>query len=44
MNWQNAIRAAKLGEGKSKMVTVGSKIVMIVNMEGNFHATDILIP
>ena len=40
MNWQNAIRADKLGEGKSKMVTIGSKILMIVNMEGNFHATE----
>ena len=40
MDWQNAIRAGKLREGKSKMVTVGSKILMIVNLEGVFHATE----
>ena len=40
MNWQNAIRANKLGEGKSKMVTVGSKKLLIVNMQGDFHATE----
>ncbi|HII34958.1 MAG TPA: Rieske 2Fe-2S domain-containing protein [Candidatus Thalassarchaeaceae archaeon] len=40
MDWQNAIRASKLREGKSKMVTVGSKILMIVNLEGVFHATE----
>ena len=40
MDWQNAIRAGKLREGKSKVVTVGSKILMKVNQEVVFHAAD----
>ena len=40
MDWQNAIRAGKRREGKSKMVSEGSKILMIVNLEGVFHATE----
>tara|TARA_B100001175_G_scaffold206615_1_gene175373 strand:- start:91 stop:447 length:357 start_codon:yes stop_codon:yes gene_type:complete len=40
MSWENAIRASKLGEGETKMVNIGTKILMIANVEGNYYATE----
>lgn len=40
MVWKNAIKIKKLKPGKTKMVTIGSKVLMVGNIEGSFIATE----
>ena len=40
MDWTDAIKEERLSEGKGKMVNLGSKILMIVKIEGAIHATE----
>ena len=41
-NWFNAIKIAKLRIGKKKMLTLGKKLVLLINSEGNYFATEAL--
>ncbi|MEC9201028.1 MAG: Rieske 2Fe-2S domain-containing protein [Candidatus Thermoplasmatota archaeon] len=40
MEWTNAIRSDKISEGKSKMVNIGRKVLMILKLDGEIHATE----
>ena len=40
--WHNALKARKLLPGKKKMVTVGRKLVLLINLEGDYFATEAL--
>ena len=40
MVWKNAIKTKKLKRGKTKMVTIGLKVLMVGNIEGDFIATE----
>ena len=40
MKWKNAVRLTKLKPDKPKMVTVGLKTLMIVEYDGDYHATE----
>lgn len=40
MVWKNAIKTKKLKPGKTKMVTIGLKVLMVGNIEGDFIATE----
>ena len=41
-NWHNAIKASKLRPGKKKMIRVGKKLVLLLNVGGSFFATEAL--
>jgi len=38
--WKNAIKTKKLKPGKTKMVTIGLKVLMVGNIEGDYIATE----
>ncbi len=40
MRWRDAIRISKLKSGKPRMATIGLKTLMIVEYEGDYHATE----
>ena len=40
MVWKNVIKTKKLKPGKTKMVTIGLKVLMVGNIEGDFIATE----
>ena len=40
--WLNATKVSKLRVGKKKMVTVGKKLVLLINFEGDYFATEAL--
>ena len=40
--WFNATKVSKLRVGKKKMVTVGKKLVLLINFEGEYFATEAL--
>ncbi len=40
--WLNATKVSKLRVGKKKMVTVGKKLVLLINFEGEYFATEAL--
>tara|TARA_S200000501_G_C20861174_1_gene759814 strand:+ start:1562 stop:1945 length:384 start_codon:yes stop_codon:yes gene_type:complete len=40
--WLNATKVSKLRAGKKKMVTVGKKLVLLINFEGEYFATEAL--
>ena len=40
MKWKNAVRLTKLKPDKPKMVNVGLKPLMIVEYDGDYHATE----
>ena len=40
MKWKNAVRLTKLKPDKPKMVNVGLKTLMIVEYDGDYHATE----
>ena len=40
--WHNALKARKLLPGKKKIVTVGRKLVLLINLEGDYFATEAL--
>ena len=41
-NWHNAIKTSKLRPGKKKMIRVGKKLVLLLNVGGSFFATEAL--
>lgn len=41
-NWHNAIKTSKLRPGKKKMIRVGKKLVLVLNVGGSFFATEAL--
>ncbi|EHR75701.1 MAG: Rieske 2Fe-2S domain-containing protein [Euryarchaeota archaeon] len=40
MVWKNAIKVKKLKPGKTKMVTIGAKVLMVGHIDGSFIATE----
>ena len=40
--WFNATKVSKLRVGKKKMVTVGKKLILLINFEGEYFATEAL--
>ena len=40
MKWKDAIRISKLKADKPRMVTIGLKTLMLVEHEGEYHATE----
>ena len=40
--WLNATKVSKLRVGKKKMVTVGKKLVLLINFEGEYFAAEAL--
>tara|TARA_A100001234_G_C12293838_1_gene246395 strand:- start:5 stop:388 length:384 start_codon:yes stop_codon:yes gene_type:complete len=40
--WFNAIKTSKLRPGKKKMISVRKKLVLMINFEGDFFATEAL--
>jgi len=40
--WFNATKVSKLRLGKKKMVSVGKKLVLLLNFEGDYFATEAL--
>ncbi len=40
MVWKNAIKHKKLRLGKTKMVTIGTKVLMVGHIDGSFIATE----
>tara|TARA_B000000557_G_C20713459_1_gene416925 strand:- start:276 stop:659 length:384 start_codon:yes stop_codon:yes gene_type:complete len=40
--WFNAIKTSKLQPGKKKMISVRKKLVLMINFEGDFFATEAL--
>jgi len=41
-NWHDALKARKLPPGKKKMIRVGKKLVLLINNEGHYFATEAL--
>ena len=41
-NWHNVIKTSKLRPGKKKMIRVGKKLVLLLNVGGSFFATEAL--
>ena len=41
-NWYDALKARKLPPGKKKMIRVGKKLVLLINNEGHYFATEAL--
>jgi len=41
-NWFNAVAVKKLKLGKKKMIRIGMKMVLLINFEGSFFATEAL--
>jgi len=40
MEWKNAVRVSKLKPNKPKMVNIGFKTLMLVQYNGEYHATE----
>ena len=41
-NWHYAIKASKLKPGKKKMIRVGKKLILLLNVDGDYFATEAL--
>lgn len=41
-NWHDALKVSKLRPGKKKMIRFGKKLVLLINMEGDYFATEAL--
>lgn len=41
-NWHNAIKVSKLRPGKKKMARVGKKLILLLNVGGDYFATEAL--
>tara|TARA_Y100000766_G_C18534306_1_gene425173 strand:- start:217 stop:594 length:378 start_codon:yes stop_codon:yes gene_type:complete len=41
-NWRYAFKASKLKPGKKKMIRVGSKLILLLNVDGDYFATEAL--
>ncbi len=41
-NWHYAIKARKLKPGKKKMIRVGKKLILLLNVDGDYFATEAL--
>lgn len=40
MEWKNAVKLSKMGDGKTKMVNFGLKTVMVAQIGDDFYATE----
>lgn len=41
-NWRYAFKVSKLKPGKKKMIRVGSKLILLLNVDGDYFATEAL--
>ena len=41
-SWHKAIKVSKLRPGKKKMIRVGKKMVLVLNVDGSYFATEAL--
>ena len=42
MEWKNAVKLSKMGDGKTKMVNFGLKTVMVAQIGDDFYACQII--